>query len=121
MEETNTIAPEVFRQRFLIDLITDKKLDKKMVEDTLKDFVKYMGFQSYSGPMVYETGEVGKQINQGYDGFIALIDSGISINTWADSGLVSLYIHTCKEFSEEKALKFMQDYFKPKEIFSKTV
>lgn len=107
------VAPEVFRQRMLVDITTDTSLTKTAVEEFLTGIVKHLRLISYGGPMVYETGGQGKAVNQGYDGFIALVDSGISISTWRDSGLVSVYVHTCKEFKEEDALTFIDDYFKP--------
>ena len=115
------IAPEVFRQRFLVDLTTEKELTKEFVKQFLKDIIQELNLKSYGGPIVYETGGTGKPINQGYDGFIALVDSGISISTWRDSGLVSLYIHTCKEFSEDQTINFLKKYFTPIKIHSKRV
>lgn len=112
-EKFCVIAPEVIRQRLVVDLTTGKDLTKSSIEQFLKDFVGELNLSSYGGPMIYETGGIGKSINQGFDGFIALVDSGISISTWKDSGLVSIYIHTCKEFSEEKAIGFVKKYFNP--------
>lgn len=115
------IAPEVMRQRLLIDFTTKRNLTKEFVEQFLKDIVAELKLTSYGGPMVYETGDTGKPINRGYDGFIALVDSGISISTWKDSGLVSLYVHTCKEFSEGQTINFVKKYFDPVDIEYKRV
>jgi S-adenosylmethionine decarboxylase len=120
-ERFHLIAPEVMRQRLLIDFTTKKDLTKEFIEQFLRNLVAELKLRSYGGPVVYETGGTGKLINQGFDAFIALVDSGISISTWRDSGLVSLYIHTCKEFSEEQTINFVKKCFSPTSINYKRV
>jgi len=119
-QKFNIIAPEIFRQRLLIELITKREINETLVKDFLNQIVKELELRTSGNPIIYKSGE-GKPQNQGVEGFVPLIDSGITINAWAESGLISIFLHTCKEFSEEKALKFIKDYFKPKEIFSKTI
>ena len=73
------IEPEVFRQRALVEAKVGINITENVVKEYLSSLVKHLKLRSYGGPIVYFTGGVGKEINQGFDGFIALIDSGISI------------------------------------------
>lgn len=105
-EESIRLAPEVFRQRFLIDLVTGMKISKSDVERYLNGIVEKLGLKISGGSDVYDGHGKGKKKNEGFEGFVGLIDSGISISIWAESGLVSIFIHTCKPFSEEDATAF---------------
>ncbi|MBX2860898.1 MAG: S-adenosylmethionine decarboxylase, partial [Vampirovibrio sp.] len=53
----------------------------------------------------------GKEENQGYDGFVALIDSGISIYVWENAKFLSVVVYTCKAFDADKAKAFTQTFF----------
>ena len=115
------IAPEVFRQRLLIDLITTKEVSEDLVLGYLNGIVAELQVNTSGGPTIYPSGEKGKPENQGVEGFVPLIESGISINTWSESGLVAIYIHTCKEFSEEQAIGFTKRYFGANEAYTQSV
>ena len=114
------IAPEIFRQRILIELITKKEISEKIIANFLDGIVKKLELRVSAPPITYKSGE-GKPINEGIEGFVPLIDSGITINTWKQSGLVSVFIHTCKSFSEEKALDFIKIFFEPIEFSSESI
>ena len=54
---------------------------------------------------------MGKGENQGFDAFIPLIDSGISLCVWTSERFMSVIFYTCKNFSEDQALTFTKDFF----------
>ena len=54
--------------------------------------------------------------NQGYDAFVPLIDSGISVYVWSNKKFVSLIIYTCKGFDSQKAVDFTKNFFNIDEI-----
>jgi hypothetical protein len=76
---------------------------------------KHLDLKTYGFPTVHVTGEVGA--NEGYDGFIPLIDSGIYIYVWTSKKFMSAVLYTCKEFDVEKIIKFIrQDFNTTEEI-----
>ena len=111
------IEQKVFRQRALIEV----KVNIELTEDVLKNFLKglanHLNLRIYGGPIVYSTkGVGGKEINQGFDGFCSLIESGISISVWSSVKLVSVILHTCKGFKVEEAVRFTKEFFKATKI-----
>jgi S-adenosylmethionine/arginine decarboxylase-like enzyme len=110
------LAPDIVRQRLLIEANYSKSLSKQDVETYLRELPKVLDLRIYTDPIVYSPGGEGKEINQGYDGFVALIDSGIAIYVWENRKFLSIVIYTCKHFDEEKAIQFTQRYFKATEL-----
>ena len=43
-----------------------------------------LGLRTYGDPIVHQTGGAGKDVNEGFDGFVPLIDSGIYISVWVN-------------------------------------
>lgn len=105
------LAPEITRQRFLIEAKYKRNVSKSDVENFLRELPGCLDLRIYSEPVVYSLGGDGKEENQGYDGFVALIDSGISIYVWENSKFLSVVIYTCKAFDEFKALNFTKEFF----------
>jgi len=109
------LAPDVFRQRLLIEATYERAIDKRDVEEFLRELPRQLGLRIYSEPVVYSPSGVGAEINQGYDGFVALIDSGISIYVWERAKFVSVVVYTCKEFAAEDAIAFTKRFFVARE------
>ena len=75
-----------------------------------------MNLRVYGDPVVHFTSGQGKVENQGYDGFIPLVDSVIYIGVWVNKKFISSVIYTYKDFSSERAVEFVKDFFKATEI-----
>lgn len=111
------LAPDITRQRLLIEAkYTKTPITRHDVIDFLKHLPKALGLRIYSKPVVFSPGGDGKDINQGFDGFVALIDSGISIYIWENAKFLSLVIYTCKGFSSDEAISFTKQYFATTEL-----
>lgn len=78
--------------------------------------MRSLGLRIYSDPVVYSPAGEGQEINQGYDGFVALIDSGISIYVWERAKFMSAVIYTCKGFDADHAVKFTREFFETNEL-----
>ncbi len=74
----------------------------------------------YGKPIIFSPAREGKEINQGYDAFVPLIDSGISVYVWSGAKFLSLIIYTCKNFDEKKAIGITKEFFKIDEIESQS-
>ncbi len=112
------LAPSVFRQRLLIEANYDRIVTHDDVVDYLQKLPEKLNLRIYSDPVVYSPGGDGQEINQGYDGFVALIDSGISIYIWENVKFLSVVVYTCKRFAQEDAISFTNEYFKTTETES---
>ncbi len=105
------LAPQVFRQRLLIEANYTKSVLKSDVERYLRELPSELGLRIYTDPVVYSPGGEGRSENQGYDGFVALIDSGISIYVWENAKFLSAVIYTCKGFDASRAADFTRRFF----------
>lgn len=105
------IAPDIFRKRLLIE----GYYNIDVTADTLKKFFSYittnLSLRTYDAPIIHTTSGAGKEINQGYDAFVPLIDSGIYIGVWANKKFLSMIIYTCKDFDGYEALRRTKLFF----------
>ncbi len=105
------IAPEVFRQRLLIEGRFGCELDAAAVSSFLVEFAGALGLRTYGDPIVYSPDSAiaegrGQAENAGYDAFVPLVDSGIAAYFWTGPKFFSLVIYTCAAFDEARAVAF---------------
>ncbi len=110
------LAPDIKRQRLLIEGFYTARVDKKSIESYFKKISLYLNLKMYGKPVIFSPRGEGKGINQGYDAFVPLVDSGISAYIWSNAKFLSIIIYTCKNFDERKALEITQKFFKIKKI-----
>jgi len=110
------LAPDIVRQRLLIEGHYSRELDRAAVERYLVDVTACLDLRTYGSPIVHAPEGVGKEENQGFDAFIPLIDSGISLYVWSNKRFFATVLFTCKSFDVDKALAFTREYFGAAEI-----
>ena len=110
------IAPKVFRQRLLIEGFFNRTVNETTIKDFFEGIVKELNTKMYGEPIIFSPAGEGKEENQGYDAFVPLIDSGISVYIWSNAKFFSIIVYTCKEFSEKTAVDFTKAFFKAKEV-----
>lgn len=114
------LAPNITRQRLLIEGFYKIDVDKSVIQNYFKEITEVLNLRVYGEPIIFSPGGEGKEENQGYDAFVPLIDSGISVYVWSNSKFLSLIIYTCKSFDENKALEVTKDFWKIDEIESQS-
>ena len=110
------LAPDITRQRLLIEGFYSIKASKKVIEGYFLEITKALNLRMYGKPIIFSPGGEGKEENQGYDAFVPLIDSGISLYVWSNAKFISLIIYTCKSFDEKEAVKVTKEFCKIKTI-----
>ncbi len=116
MTKSRILAPEVFRQRLLIEGYYQREIGEQEVREFLLGVAAALGLRTYGEPVVFAPASgAGRDENAGFDGFVPLIDSGISIYVWTGPRFVSTVFYTCKGFDEEAAVVFAKDFFKLRE------
>jgi hypothetical protein len=117
--ELENIAPEIFRQRLLIESFFGREIDGQVVRDYLLGIARHLGLRTYGEPVVFSPDVgTGRAENAGFDAFVPLIDSGISGYFWSAQKFLSVLLYTCKGFDQEAALAYTRTYF---EIDGQTV
>jgi hypothetical protein len=81
------------------------------MEQYLLDLTQHLNLRTYGKPIIFQPFSMGKEENAGYDAFVPLIDSGISLYIWSKASFFSIVIYTCKGFDESSAIEFTREYF----------
>ncbi len=108
------IAPEVFRQRLLVEGRFACALDADVVRQLLVDLAGALGLRIYGDPIVHSPDSLiadggGQAENAGYDAFVPLVDSGITAYFWTGPKFFSVVIYTCAAFDEARAVAFLRE------------
>ena len=106
------IAPNIVRQRLLIEGFYTRDVTREVLRDYLYGVAAHLNLRTYGEPTIFSPSGMGKEDNQGFDAFIPLIDSGISVYIWAKDKFLSIIIYTCKNFDEAAAVAYTKEYFK---------
>ncbi|MBR7831727.1 S-adenosylmethionine decarboxylase [Actinospica durhamensis] len=105
------LAPDILRQRLLIEGFFTIDVDGATITRYFEELTSALSLRVYGTPTIFAPGGEGRAENQGYDAFIPLIDSGISLYVWSAKRFLSVIIFTCKNFDAERALTFTRDFF----------
>lgn len=106
------LAPEIVRQRLLVEGHFTAAVDADAVRAFLLDVAAHLSLRTYGEPVVHApaAGD-GRTENAGFDAFVPLIDSGISLYVWTGPRFLSAVFYTCKHFDADAAAAFTRDRF----------
>ena len=110
------LAPDIVRQRLLIEGLYSIEVNREVVASYLSGVAADLKLRTYGTPIIHAPGGLGKEENQGFDAFIPLIDSGISLYVWSSTKFFATVLFTCKAFDAEQALSYTKTYFGASEI-----
>jgi hypothetical protein len=113
------LAPSITRQRLLIEGYFSTPVDATVVEQYLLQLAARLELRSYARPIIHSPQGSGKPENQGFDAFLPLIDSGISLYVWSAPRFFATVLFTCKQFDADRALEFTRIYFGASELESR--
>jgi len=105
------LAPEITRQRLLIEGHYSVEINQAVVEDYLLSLADHLGLRTYARPIVHVPDGLGKDENEGFDAFVPLVDSGISLYVWTGSRFFAAVLFTCKVFDAAQAVRYTRGYF----------
>jgi len=105
------LAPQIFRQRLLVEGYTTAAVDRAMLEATLTGLAARLGLRAYAAPVIFSPGGAARAGNQGFDAFLPLADSGISLYYWSSARFVSVLLYTCTGFDEAQAIDYLRRAF----------
>ena len=97
------LAPNIFRQRLLIEGVYEIEVTTDTIEAFFATLLKGLGVTAAGDALVNSSLGQGKTENQGIEAFLPLIESGVALYTWESSRFLSLIIYTCKAFDEAQA------------------
>jgi S-adenosylmethionine decarboxylase len=105
------LAPDIFRQRLLVEGRYGREIGEDEVRAYLTGLAAHLGMRAYGEPTIHSPSGEGRAVNQGYDAFLPLVDSGIALYVWTAARFFSVVIFTCKPFDVAAALEFTGESF----------
>src|SRR5436190_5735519 len=105
------LAPDILRQRLLIEGFFAVEVTEDVIRNYFDGLTSTLNLQTYGAPTIFAPAGLGRAENQGYDAFVPLIDSGISLYVWSGPRFLSVVAFTCKRFDAEQAVRFTRDFF----------
>jgi S-adenosylmethionine decarboxylase len=107
----SNLAPEIFRQRLLLESYYSVEVTAESVRGFLLGLADHLKLRTYGEPIVHSPSGEGKEANQGFDAFVPLIDSGISLYVWSQARFFSAVIYSCKPFDDSQAAAYVSNHF----------
>ena len=106
------LAPDIVRQRLLIEGRWTVAVDEAAVRAYLLHLAAHLGLRTYGEPVVHAPAAgQGRPENAGFDAFVPLIDSGISGYFWSGARFLSVLVYSCSRFDAEAAVSFTRSRF----------
>lgn len=105
------LAPDITRQRLLLEGFFTREVDEAVIREFLPSLARALDLRTYGEATVFAPGGQGRESNEGYDAFIPLIDSGISLYVWTSSRFLALVLFTCKSFDAQRAVEYTREFF----------
>jgi S-adenosylmethionine decarboxylase len=105
------LAPDIVRQRQLIEGFYTIEVDEDVIRAYFTKLTDALALRTYDVPIIFAPGGLGRTENEGYDAFVPLIDSGISLYVWSGPKFLSVVTFTCKAFDAEKAVDVTREFF----------
>ena len=110
------LAPDIYRQRMVIEGIPNSPITKDQIKDYLSKLSDILEMISILDPVTHQS------TKYGWAGWIHWETSGAHFYAWEKPRLFfSVDIYTCKEFDEEKAVEFTMAFFDIEKIESRSV
>jgi len=109
------LAPDIFRQRLVIEGFSSEKITGDVIEEYLSRLSNEIGMIPMGDPRTSHSPKFGMA------GWIHWETSGAHMYSWDENLFFSVDIYTCKEFSVDKAVKFTKEFFNCREIEFKGV
>lgn len=106
-----TIAPEIFRKRLIVEGFFTREITAETLEAYFAHLTGELRLKSYGEPIIHRTAGEGREVNEGFDAFIPLVDSGIYIAAWINPKFLSTILYTCGPFDEDRAVELVREFF----------
>lgn len=114
MSKFKDLAPEIYRQRLVIEGYPGFIITDEHVRDYLSKLSPLLGMKTVLDPVTHNSDKYG------WAGWIHWETSGAHFYAWERPRLFfSVDIYTCKEFDPQVAEDFTNKYFKSKAIVSR--
>lgn len=110
------LAPDLVRQRVIIEATTTEIIKPDQMEKYLVDLAAVAAMEVVSGPYAYSAHE------GGFGGWIHWKTSGAHIYSYhTNPPLLTVDMYTCRPFEPQKAVDFTREFFSTLEVVWKEI
>ena len=108
MSNWKELAPDIFRQRLIIEATTIDHVDAVVMYDYLTGLTEALQMARHSGP------NLSHHASYGWCGHMHWVTSGAHMYTWDNKEVpfFTVDIYTCKLFKVEDAVNYTRKFFK---------
>ncbi len=106
------LAPGIVRQRLLVEALFTVEVDEPFIDRFLHGLAEHLELRTYAQATIVAPGGRGRAENEGFDAFLPLIDSGISLYVWTAARFLACVLFTCTAFDADEAVAFINRSFR---------
>ncbi|HEW93926.1 hypothetical protein DRN87_00900 [Candidatus Geothermarchaeota archaeon] len=105
------LAPHIFRKRVFIEGFYTIEISKKFIEELLYQLSKTLEMNPLTEPILFSPDESNYPYH-GIGGYMAWVESGVSIYTWKEYNFFTIDIYSCKDFKINSLIDFVRNKLK---------
>lgn len=105
------IAPQIFRKRLLVEGFFGREVEADVIQAYFDRITDELDLTTYGPAVIHRTSGQGSEINEGFDAFVPLVESGIYIAVWLNARFLSTVIYSCARFDEDTAVDVVREFF----------
>lgn len=101
------LAPYIKRIRLFIEGFYNVKIDRVFVNNFLKELSEKLSMTILIDPVIFKPDNMGIGRHHGLGGYIAWVESGISVYTWDKYNFFTIDLYSCKEINTEDTVEYI--------------
>lgn len=110
------LAPHIFRKRVFIEGFYNVNVNATLIKEILTELCKILKMTPLTEPLIFSCTGRGSGKHHGIGGYMAWVESGVSIYTWEKYNFFTVDIYSCKDFKVEDAVNFIKDKLKSRDL-----
>lgn len=107
------LLPQVKRRRMFIEGFYRVEVNRTLIERLFLELTEALSMTPITKPMVFSPDARGHPVHRGLAGYMAWVESGVSLYTWKRFKFFTLDIYTCKDFQPRDVLETVEEILKP--------
>jgi S-adenosylmethionine decarboxylase len=109
------LLPQVFRKRLIIEGFHEADVNEDFIKKFLKELSNFLKMTIIAEPLIFSPGEK-SDVHEGLGGFMAWVESGVTLYTWSIYKFFTLDVYSCKDFNVEETVAFIKKYLKASQL-----
>ncbi|MBS7656257.1 S-adenosylmethionine decarboxylase [Candidatus Bathyarchaeota archaeon] len=114
------LLPQVFRKRLIIEGFYEGFINEDFIKKILKELSSFLKMNVIAEPLIFSPGEK-SDVHKGLGGFMAWVESGVTLYTWSIYKFFTLDIYSCKDFNVEEVVNFIKNRLKAQQLIYEEV